>query len=395
MNRVLPSPGLLDKLRQSLAANRFDRHEWGGAFGDLGTLIPFVVAYISLLHMDPLGVLFAFGLAKIASGLYYGTPFPIQPMKASAAIATTQAAQTLVITPNMVYGAGLATGLIWFLLGVSGVAKRVTGFVGRPIALGIILGLGFSFMLQGIRMMAHDWLAGGIALAGTLLLLSNRRIPVMLLLLLFGAIVALWQSPSLLDELAAIRPRLQWPGWALGTLSWRDFLLGAVFVALPQVPLTLSNAIIAITEENNALFPERQVSEKEVSISTGLLNLLAPLVGGVPMCHGAGGMAGHTAFGARTGGAMIILGSVVLLTALLFGNSIQTIFRIFPMAVLGVILFITGAQLALGTCAAKGFGKRENFVMLVTAAFGLWNIGIGFVVGILLHHALRQGWVRL
>ncbi len=105
--------------------NRFDRMEWAGAFGDLGTLIPFVVAYISLLKMDPYGILLAFGIAKIVSGFYYKTPFPIQPMKAIGAVATTQAGQTITITPNAVYGAGIVTGVIWLLLGVTGAAKKV------------------------------------------------------------------------------------------------------------------------------------------------------------------------------------------------------------------------------------------------------------------------------
>jgi hypothetical protein len=386
---------LLAILAPSQSKNRFDRQEWAGAFGDIGTLIPFVVAYITLLDMNPLGVLFAFGLAKIACGLYYRTPFPVQPMKASGAIATTQAAQTITITPDMVYGAGLATGIVWLLLGVTGLTRKVASLVGRPVALGIILGLGFSFMLEGIKMMAQSWLVGGIALAGTLLLLTNRKLPAMLLLLLFGGATALMQTPALADELRAIDFHLQWPQWSLGSLTWQDFLLGAFFVALPQVPLTLSNAIIAITEENNSLFPDRRVTEKGVSISTGVMNLLAPTVGGVPMCHGAGGMAGHTAFGARTGGAMIILGSIIVLLALFSGDSIHVIFKMFPGPILGVILFVTGAQLALGTCAAKGFGKKENFAMLVTAAFGLWNIGIGFVAGMLLHHALQRGIVKL
>lgn len=386
---------LLATFSPALPRNRFDRQEWAGAFGDIGTLIPFVVAYITLLDMNPLGVLFAFGIAKIACGLYYRTPFPVQPMKASGAIATTQAAQTITITPDMVYGAGLATGIIWFALGITGLTRRVASLVGRPVALGIILGLGFSFMLEGIKMMTLDWLVGAIAFAGTLLLLTNRKIPAMLLLLLFGGATALIQAPELMDELRAIQFRLQLPEWALGTMTWRDFLLGAFFVALPQVPLTLSNAIIAITEENNSLFPERRVTEKGVSISTGIMNLLSPTVGGVPMCHGAGGMAGHTAFGARTGGAMIILGAVIVLLALFSGDSIHVLFKMFPDPVLGVILFITGAQLALGTCAAKGFGKKENFAMLVTAAFGLWNIGIGFVVGMLLHQALQRDIVKL
>jgi hypothetical protein len=103
--------------------NRFDRMEIAGAFGDLGTLVPFVVAYLAVLRMDPSGVLFAFGMAMIVCGLVYRTPIPVQPMKAAGAIATTQAAQTLTLTPTMVYGASLVTGLIWLVLGLTGTAK--------------------------------------------------------------------------------------------------------------------------------------------------------------------------------------------------------------------------------------------------------------------------------
>jgi hypothetical protein len=96
----------------------------------------------------------------------------------------------------------------------------------------------------------------------------------------------------------------------LGSLTLNDFIVGTIFLALPQVPLTLGNAVIAITEENNRLFPNRPVNESKISTSTGLMNLLSASVGGVPMCHGAGGMAGHVQFGARTGGALVILGFV-------------------------------------------------------------------------------------
>lgn len=311
-------------------SNRFDRLEWAGAFGDLGTLIPFTVAYISLLKMDPYGILLAFGAASVASGLYYKTPFPIQPMKAIGAVATTQAAQTLVITPNAVYGAGIVTGVVWFVLGITGTTKRVADLISRPVAVGIVMGLGLSFMLDGIEMMASDWVVDALALLGTMLLLTNRTVPVMFLLLLFGAFVAVIQNPALLDALARMRPAFRLPSFSLEDMTWSELLIGTVFLALPQVPLTLGNAIIAVTEENNRLFPERGVSERKVSISTGVMNLLGPVIGGVPMCHGAGGMAGHVRFGARTGGALIILGAILVLVALFFSASVQTMFRIFP-----------------------------------------------------------------
>jgi MFS superfamily sulfate permease-like transporter len=112
------------------------------------------------------------------------------------------------------------------------------------------------------------------------------------------------------------------------------------------------------------------------------------------MCHGAGGMAGHVAFGARTGGAPIILGSILLCLALFFGSSIETIFEFFPKAVLGVILFLTGAQLALGSCDFSK-NKGERFTTLATAAFSMWNVGLAFLVGMTLTHIAKRGWLRL
>ena len=384
----------LETAQPASSGNRFDRLEWAGAFGDLGTLIPFVVAYISLLKMDPYGILLAFGVALIISGFYYKTPFPIQPMKAIGAVATTQAAQTITITPNAVYGAGIVTGIIWLLLGTTGAAKKVAEWVSRPVAIGIVLGLGFSFMLEGVKMMAQGWLLGGAALLGTLLLLTNRAVPVMFLLLVAGAFAAVAQNPVLLNELTTISVDFRTPSFALGGITWQELMIGTVFLALPQVPLTLGNAIIAITEENNRLFPDRQVTEKKVAISTAILNLLGPIVGSVPMCHGAGGMAGHVRFGARTGGAPIILGSLLVITALFFSGSVETIFKIFPAPVLGVILFLTGAQLALGSCDF-GKSKDDRFVSLLTAGCAIWNIGLAFVIGVATYHLLKRGWAKL
>ncbi len=167
--------------------NRFDRMEWAGAFGDLGTLIPFVVAYIAVVKMDPFGVFFSLGTSMLASGLYYRTPFPVQPMKAIGAVAATQAAQTATITQNTIYGAGLVTGLAWLVLGLTGAARHVGRWAPRPVVVGIVFGLGLGFMLEGVKMMSGGWLVASIAMAGTLLLRKSKVLPAMFLLLLFGA----------------------------------------------------------------------------------------------------------------------------------------------------------------------------------------------------------------
>jgi MFS superfamily sulfate permease-like transporter len=163
---------------------------------------------------------------------------------------------------------------------------------------------------------------------------------------------------------------------------------------LPQLPLTLGNAVIAIREENNRLFPDRPVTDKGVATSTGLMNLAGSAIGGVPMCHGAGGMAGHVAFGARTGGALIILGTLLLVLAVFFSGSIAAVFHLFPAAILGVVLFLTGAQLALGSCEFSK-DKGERFVTLMTAAFAMWNVGAAFLVGIAGSYIAKRGWLRL
>jgi len=170
--------------------------------------------------------------------------------------------------------------------------------------------------------------------------------------------------------------------------------VGVVLLALPQIPLTLGNAVIAITEENNKHFPQCPVNENKVALSTGIMNLFSGFTGGIPMCHGAGGMAGHIAFGARTGGSVVILGAILLSLALFFSSSVDALFQLFPAPLLGVVLFITGMQLAAGSSVLPA-AKGDRSVALVCAALCIWNVALGFLAGIALHHLVRRGWVRL
>lgn len=381
-------------LRPAEPAFAFNRMEWAGAFGDLGTLIPFVVAYVSLLRIDPTGILVSFGVALIAAAIVYKTPFPVQPMKAIGAVATTQAAQTATITAGAVHAAALFTGLIWLLLGVTGIAQRIAKVVPRAVTTGLILGLGFGFMIRGLEFMSESWWVAIPALLVTLALLGSRRIPAMFVLLLIAVVVGLAAAPERLPELASIPLGFQPPRFALDDIAPNEWMVGLVFLALPQVPLTLGNALIAIREENNRLFPDRLVTEKQVALSTGLMNSAGAVIGAVPMCHGAGGLAGHVRFGARTAGSTLILGGILLLTGLFAARAISLLFSLFAVSALGVMLFLTGAQLALGSCDL-GRGKEQRFVTLVVAAATIWNVGIGFVLGLLLHWGFRRRAFKL
>jgi xanthine/uracil permease len=105
-------------------------------------------------------------------------------------------------------------------------------------------------------------------------------------------------------------------------------------------------------------------------------------------------MAGHVQFGARTGGALVILGAVLLGMALLFSGSVGTLLRLFPPSILGVILFLTGAQLALGACDIPK-DKGERFVLMITGALAVWNVGIAFIVGVTAYFLNKRGWLRI
>ena len=369
--------------------NLYNRMEWAGAFGDVGTLIPFVVAYITIVKMPPLGLLFMFGITLMASGLYYRTPIPIQPMKAIGAAAIAGG-----ISPAALYGSGLTTGLFWLLAGVTGILRPIAKLATKPVVRGIMLGLGLTFMVDGVHRMTTAPMLAGIALVITYLLLTNPKFPAMFMLLIIGIASAVIMNPQILSELAKIHIGFKLPVFSLPMITWNDLITGTLLFTIPQIPLTLGNAVIAITAENNELFPDRPVTEKKIAISQGIMNLVSPLFGGIPMCHGAGGMAGHVRFGAKTGGALVILGSILILIALLFSDSVSIIFKIFPNSILGVILFFAGSELAI---VVKDIGdkKADFYVMLIVAAIAMWNMGVAFLAGVIMDNALRRGWLKI
>jgi hypothetical protein len=372
-------------------AGRIDIRELAGAFGDLGTFVPFVLAYIAVAKLDAGAVLLAFGAAFIVAGLVFRTPFPVQPMKAIGATAAMQSSQAISIAA--VQAAGLVTGVLWLALAASGLAERVARWVPRGVTLGIVLGLGIGLMVEATRMMsAQLWLALPL-LVMAFALIGSRGPMLMLGLLGCGVVYALWRDAALLAALDALEPAFRLPHFELD-IGWRDLWVGAVVLALPQVPLTLGNALIATVDQNNRLFPDRPTTIRKVAASTGLMNLWSAAVGGVPMCHGAGGMAGQAAFGARSGAAPAIFGATLVVLALFFAPSVAALLRLFPAPVLGVVLFLAGAQLALGICEL-GPSKAERFVAVVTAALCLWNVGLAFLFGLALHAGLQRGAVKL
>jgi len=214
------------------------------------------------------------------------------------------------------------------------------------------------------------------------------------LILAAGAAWAVLTEPAVAGALGGVEMAFKLPTWPFHGITWEAFFVGVVLLALPQVPLTLGNAIIAPVEFNNREFVDRSTSERKVAVSTGVMNTLGSLIGGIPMCHGAGGMAAQVSFGARTGGAPVIIGLLLVALALFFSESVATLLRLFPYPALGVMLVLAGVQLALGSCDFSK-DKGERFVTLGTAALSVWNVGIAFVFGIAVLWIVRRGWLKL
>jgi MFS superfamily sulfate permease-like transporter len=336
--------------------------------------------------MDPLGILVAFGVFKIFVGQYFKTPMPVQPMKAIGGMAIAHPES---ISQGMIWGSGLFTAVFWLVMGLSGAVSWLHKITAKPITRGIMLGLGLSFVLQGIGMMKDQPWVAVVAAAMTFFLLSQEKIPAMLLLLAFGMGVAFLGNPSLWQDISQISVRFRFPDFSLGRMSWSDVVAGALILGLPQAPLTLGNAIIGTAEENNELFPDRPAKVKTIAVDHGIMNLFSAAIGGIPLCHGAGGMAGHVRFGARTGGALVMLGIIVLILGLFFSDSVATIFKFFPPAILGVILFFTGLELA---SISKDIGNQRSdvYIMLATAGLAMWNMGVAYLAGLALYYGIEK-----
>lgn len=362
------------------ARNRYNLLEIAGSFGDLGTLLPFVISFISILKFDPASVLFGFGVFNIMTGLIYKTPVPVQPMKAIGSFSIAHPGQ---VSQGMINGAGLFSGIFWVFMSITGLIKYIENLFKPSVIKGIMLGLGMSFMIEGIKMMSKGPFLAVTAIILFLLLHKQTRVPVILILLLFGVGAEVFINPLLLKEIMQIKVSFLIPAVNLAPFKFQEFLTGVIFLALPQIPLTIGNGVIAVVAENNELFPERQITTQKAAMSTGVMNLLSPWWGGIPMCHGAGGMAGHVRFGARTGGATVVLGTTLLIMSLFLGKSLTVLLQLFPLAILGVILFLAGAELAQSAYNQNG-SRRDFYITVATAGTALWNAGAALAVGYLL-----------
>jgi hypothetical protein len=380
--------------------------EISGSLGDLGTFLPIVIALTEGHQISLSTTLILTGIFNILTGVCFGIPLPVQPMKAIAAVAILKSLNT-----GEVAAAGLFVATCILVLTVTGLLTWITRVVPIPVVKGIQVGAGLSLIIAaGSKVLAelgwtsptwadnHIW----VVLAFLALLISARvpRAPYALMLLLVGLIFAGVQLRGSSPGFRLWQPYTQIPQGA----DWRNGVLQA---GIGQLPLTTLNSIVAVTHLAADLLPEVATpSVTSIGLSVAGMNLFGIWFGAMPVCHGSGGLAAQYRFGARSGASIIFLGLAKLLVGLLFGESLTGLLKTFPTSFLSVMIIAAGLELAsvgesLNTNRARDLRKHEDrdssideaerkqrwTVMLVTAGLlvAFKNDAVGFLAGLCCH----------
>ncbi len=365
----------------------FIKAEVAGSIGDLGTFLPYVIGVITVGGMDATGVLFTFGLMYIFTGYYYKLPVPVQPMKVIGAVVLVNG-----LTTGEIAASGILMGLSLLLLALTGLADNLARFTPASVTAGIQAGLGISLALLGIKFISSDPLVGLTILLLMFLLMGNTKIPVSLIAIGGGIILAMIIHPEF--HLPALSFGFHLPH--LTVPQWSDFYRGFTLGFLPQLPLTLTNSVLVTAALAKELYSEKahQVTEKNLCLTLGIGNLISMPLGGFAMCHGSGGLAAHHRFGGRTGLTLMIIGVFLLLAGLILGSSSIKLLELIPQAVLGCLLFYSGIDLVTNVKGLDNKNSIYTFVVVVVTSIAV-NPGLGFLVGLPLIYILNKGLVKI
>ncbi|ORX79699.1 hypothetical protein K493DRAFT_243384 [Basidiobolus meristosporus CBS 931.73] len=395
-----------DFIRSKLRHYRknFTLSEISGSLGDVGTLVPLMVSLSLTGQISLTSTLIFGGLWNIVTGLKFGIPMCVQPMKTIGAIALASK-----LTMGEIMGAGIFVSSVVLFLGITRTIHLVNKYTPSAVVRGIQMGTGLTLMTKagtdllfkietpwgGPGWKWHDNYEWAIAwFCVVFLLYHQRRIPTAMIIFVTGlafAIVVLYTSAT---ATPAPTPGFYYPGLVVPTPN--EFVHGMLSAGLGQLPLTTLNSVIALVALVRELFPENKTTTTSVATCVGLMNLTGCFFGSMPFCHGSGGLAGQYRFGARSEVSIIFLGICKMLTGFIFGGSFLGLLQYFPKSFLGVMLFFSGLELAM---AARNFAqptdsqatRNRNFLIVLVSGGMLMtfkNDGVGFVAGMVAYACL-------
>jgi SulP family sulfate permease len=374
----------------------FSLAEFSGALADLGVMLPLILALISLNGMDTTAVFVGVGIAYILVALVYRLPIPVQPLKSVSAIALAMGLAPAVIVTGAIWNA-----LAFLGMGLAGIDHWVQKAFPKPVVRGIQLGLAsllFKSAWNLILKTPEGWQHG---------LMLNGQTFAWLWVLLGGAVMFLVTFLIWKRDLAALGVvvfgvgistvhlglppmsfQLTLPKLLPIVPTWEQLWQGLILLALPQIPLSLGNSIYATADAARQYFGEKaaHVTERKLMLTMGATDAMTAVIGGVPLCHGCGGLTAHYRLGARTGGAPLMLGGIFLALALLGGPASMKLFGLIPFPVLGVLLAYVGFQHMLLARDLRGAQAWLSALLVPTLTLWTNNLAIGFVSAAVFYH---------
>jgi sulfate permease, SulP family len=372
--------------RPAVTELRWNRHEIAGGLGDSGLLIPIAIAMVTVNGLNATAVFAGVGLAYIGTAVYFGVPVPVQPLKAFAA-----AAIALGLHADVLAAGALLMAAAMALLGLTGAAGWLAARFPVVLVRGIQASVALPLVKAAVELAERgNWadlpaidpdlsIAMAIVCCGLLLAWrAGDRLPGALAVLGAGAIVGVAVSglPSGLD----LGPQ------AVGASvpDGAAFATALTTLVLAQIPLTFGNSVVATVDAERTYFGERawRVRPRAVAGSIALNNTLAGVIGGLPVCHGAGGVTAHYRLGARSAAATLFAGSLLLALALVFGAALpEVLVRLAPGALAGMLLYVA---IQHGLLASQLDRASERVVAAGVGAITLLsgNLAIGFGAGV-------------
>ena len=352
---------------------RFDLREANGALGDIGTLLPLMIGAIAIAGLSARSVLLGFGLFYIATGLIYRLPVSVQPMKAVAAMAMVAA-----VTPGAVALSGVMIGLVLLFLGATGLIDRIARLVPQSVLSGLQLGLGLALGWIALGLLRDQWLIGGLTLAIVVTALRFRTHAALLAVgtgIVLGVGIGHQGWPALAQT--------GMTGWSVLPVGMDDVRTAIADLALPQLALTLTNAIfLTVVVAQDRFGPSAAgVTPRKLCLTSGAANLLLAPFGALPMCHGAGGVAAHHRFGARTGAAPVMIGVVLLILACFPSDLRNAALSAIPAGTLGALLLVAAAELAFSRRLVDARPSCRPVIAITAIGTVLGNPLVGLIAG--------------
>ena len=360
---------------------KFTLAEFGGSLGDWGTLIPFIIGYVSIVGLNPAGIFLCVGITNIILGIKYNLPLPVEPQKTIGTVAISQK-----WSPNLVISTGFGTGIVWLILGFTKKLNVIVEKIPQIAVRGIQLGLGLILGWAALLLFSDNIILGVISMAIIIVLINNKRIPSAIILTILGIFIIFYTGALLLSQISMGLPTFQFQ-----IPTWENILIGMLIAGLAQLVLTLANVMIATVKLSKDLFPDKKdaIDANSLAFNMGLMNVINPFLGGIPQCHGSGGLAAQYAFGARTGGSMIMEGILEIFLGLFCSNLLFLIFMEFPKAILGAMLLYTA--ILLGKIAFKDFNAKTAPIIIISGILCyIFNLIVGFLAGLVLYLIFKK-----